>query len=210
MSIQAHSSKPRRGVAIVEFTLSMVFLVPLLLGVFIYGFKLVRSIQMQQIVRDLGHMYIRGINFRNPGPQQNARTLAAGFDLTNTGSSLVVLSKVRLITQVECNAGNAVSPTIPQGTPCANINKIVFVEQLTVGNPGNGQSTYGTPPLEPDYTVTIKNQTRTSTAIANGFATVLPLNSGEYAYVAEMINLTPELNIPGFSGQPQVYARAIF
>jgi hypothetical protein len=36
------------------------------------------------------------------------------------------------------------------------------------------------------------------------------LKAGELAYVAEMVNLTPDFNIPGLSGGPQVYTRAIF
>src|SRR3977135_1631859 len=76
------SPNRRKGVAIVEFTFSMVVLVPLLLGVFVLGFRLIRSLQMQQVVRDLGHMYIRGIDFRNPGPVSNAQTMAQSFDLT--------------------------------------------------------------------------------------------------------------------------------
>ena len=97
MKIQAQRTNKRRGVAIVEFSLSMVFLIPLLLGVLIFGFRLIRSLEMMQITRDLGHMYIRGINFRNPGPIQNAKTLASGYDLSATGSSVVILSKIKVI-----------------------------------------------------------------------------------------------------------------
>ena len=38
----------------------------------------------------------------------------------------------------------------------------------------------------------------------------MTLLAGEYAYVAEMVNLTNEFTIPGVGGGPQVYARAIF
>jgi Flp pilus assembly protein TadG len=203
--------KRRRGVAIVEFTLSMIFLIPLLLGTFIFGFRLIRSLSMVQITRDLGHMYVRGINFRNAGPQQNAQTLAQGFDLSVTGTSLVILSRVKVIQQADCDAANAVPPTpLPPGQPCANQNLPVFMEQLTVGNTANGTSSFGTPPLQADKTVSVRDQGRTIGAVAAGFSTAMTLNGGEYAYVAEMVNLTPDLNIPGFSGRPQVYSRSIF
>ncbi|HXK07924.1 MAG TPA: hypothetical protein VMS37_36360 [Verrucomicrobiae bacterium] len=214
-----HRSPNRSGVAIVEFTLSLVFLIPLLLGTFIFGFRLIRSLEMEQIVRDLGHMYIRGVNFRNPGPQQNAQTLSSGFDLSSTGSSLVILSTIRILQQADCDAAN---PLSPPGTPCTNLNNPVFTEQLTVGNAslqvgGNTvRSAFGKPPLQSDFTVTSVNQANNSGAAAgntgtlSGFAGILVLQAGEFAYVVEMFNATPDLNIPGFSGTPQVYARSVF
>jgi len=206
--------KPRqRGVAVVEFTLSSVVLIPLLLGTMVFGFRLIRAIEMQTITRDLGHMYLEQINFRNSGPQQNAQTLASGFNLTATGTSLVVLEQVKLEQQADCDAGNPMSPL---GTPCPNLNKTVFIEQLTIGNTSDGASHFGTPPFAPSppaaktYTVSAADQANNPAALANNFSSVMTLKAGEIAYVVEMINLTPDLNIPGFSGTPQVYARSVF
>lgn len=207
MGIHAKQTNSRRGAAIIEFSLSMVFLVPLVLGVLVFGFRLIRSLEMMQITRDLGHMYIRGINFRNAGPIQNAKTLASGFDLSSTGLSVVILSKIKVIQQVDCDAAN--SP-LPPGNSCVNLNKAAFVEQLTIGNTSSGASVFGTPPLQGDGTVTVKDQGGNSAAAANGFGAAITLKAGEFAYLSEMVNLTPDLNIPGFSGRPQVYARAIF
>ena len=202
--------KTQSGVAIVEFSMSLLFLTPLLLGAFVFGFRLVSSIQMMQITRDLGHMYIEGINFRNSGPVQNAQTLASGFNLTSSGTSVVILSEVKVEQQSDCDAANVAPP----GKPCANLGKAVFVEQLTIGNTSAGSSTFGTPPTTTINGVTNEvstvNQATSSSALANGFSSVLSLNAGEIAYVAEMVNQTPTLNIPGFSGKPQVYARTIF
>jgi len=200
----------RSGVAIVEFSLSLLFLTPLVLGVFVYGFRLVNSIQMMQITRDLGHMYIQGINFRNSGPQQNAQTLASGFNLTSTGTSVVILSQIKIEQQSDCDAAQIAPP----GKPCANLGKPVFTEQLTLGNAGSGSSAFGTPPLTTvngtTNKVTTVNQASSTLAVATGFGSVLTLNAGETAYVAEMVNQTPALNIPGMSGQPVVYARTIY
>ena len=82
MEKQEKAAPGRRGVAIVEFTLSLVVLIPLLLGTLVYGFRLIRAIEMQQITRDLGHMYLEGVNFRNAGPQQSAQTMSTGFSRT--------------------------------------------------------------------------------------------------------------------------------
>src|SRR5205807_6627733 len=123
----------RSGVAVVEFTLSLVFLIPLLLGTFVYGFRLIRSLQMEQIVRDLGHMYIRGVDFRTSGPISNAQTLAQSFDLTSSGTSVVVISQIKVVQQPDCDAANPLS--LP-GTHCTNLNTPVFTEQLMIGNTG--------------------------------------------------------------------------
>jgi Flp pilus assembly protein TadG len=222
LRIPYKSLKRRSGVAIVEFSLSVVVLVPLLLGTLVFGFRLIRSLQMEQIVRDLGHMYIRGVDFRpaNPGPTLIAKTLAQSFDLTATGTSVVVLSKITLVRQSDCDAAN---PTRPVGTACNNLNNPVFMEQMMVGNTSlriNGvssaKSQYGSPPLQADYTVTLADQANTPSAAAGvttgsrGFAALMTLKAGEFAYVTEMINATAELNIPGLSGSPQVYARSVF
>jgi len=214
-----HRRSRRSGVAVVEFSLSLVFLIPLLLGTFVFGFRLIRALEMQQIVRDLGHMYIRGINFRNAGPISNARTLSSGFDLTSTGTSLIVFSQIRILQQADCDAAN---PTSPAGTHCTNLNNPVFVEQITIGNTSlqiNGStahSVYGNPPVQTDKTVTAVNMANNvnaaagTTSPASGFAQLITLQAGEYAYVVEMFNATPDLNIPGLSGSPQVYARSVF
>lgn len=206
----ARARNKQSGVAIVEFSMSLLLLTPLLLGVFVFGFRLVSCIQMMQITRDLGHMYIEGINFRNAGPVQNAQTLASGFNLTSSGSSVVILSEVKIEQQSDCDA----TGLQPVGKPCANLGLPVFIEQLTVGSTSSGTSHFGTPPTTTingvTNEVTAVDQATNSGAVASGFGSVLSLNAGEIAYVAEMVNQTPSLNIPGFSGQPLVYARTIF
>ena len=203
-----------------EFALSLVFLVPLLLGTFVFGFRLIRNLEMEQIVRDLCHMYIQALNFRNPGPQQSAALLASGYDLSSTGTSVVIFSKIRLVDQTDCDAGN---PTKTAGTPCPNLNNPAFVEQVMVGNTSlqiNGvniaKSAFGTPPLDSNQMVSVADMANTSSAAAGntaggtGFAKVLVLKAGEYAYVTEMFNATPSLNVAGLTGAPQIYARSVF
>lgn len=211
--MQNRTNNRSKGVAIVEFSLALTLLVPLVLGTFVFGFRLIRSLEMEQIVRDLGHMYARGVDFRNSGPQQNAQTLAQGFDLTSTGTSVLIFSQVRVVTQADCDAQN---PTRTKGAPCTNLNMPVFTEQYTVGNSGltmNGtaaRSVFGTPPTETDHTVTAANQANNASAAANGFSGILTLQTGEFAYMVEMFNATPDLNVPGLSGSPQVYTRSVF
>jgi hypothetical protein len=209
----------RRGAAVVEFSLSLVFLIPMLLGTLVFGFRLIRNIEMEQIVRDIGHMYVRAVDFTQSGPQGNAQTLASGFNLTSTGTSVLVLSTIRILQQADCDAGNPLSPV---GTPCPNLNNPVFTQQIKIGNTTltingrNAASAFGTPPVQANDSVTAANMANNSAALAGntaaltGFSGVLALNSGEIAYVTEMFNATPDLNIGGLTGAPQVYARSVF
>ena len=209
----------QRGIAVMEFTFSLLFLIPLTLGVFVFGFKFIRSLEMTQVSRDIGHMYLRGVDFRNSLAQQTAQTLATGFNLTSTGTSRVILSELKLITASDCQDANKVAPIV-SGSDCVNLNHIVFTEQLAIGNSSVGVSHLGTPPVQSAtctplgpgtpcvYTVTVKDQGRNTAAQAGDFGMVL--KAGEIAYVAEMINSTPELNVPGLTGAPIVYSRAIF
>ena len=58
------SRKRQKGSMLVEFVLVMALvMVPLLLGTMVVGFNLIRSIQVNQINRDAGHMYARGVDF---------------------------------------------------------------------------------------------------------------------------------------------------
>src|SRR5262245_58902504 len=99
--MRIHNKTGERGINVVEFAMFLTLMVPLLLGTLVFGFKLIRNIEMIQITRDLAHMYVRGVNFRNAGPQSNAQTLAAEYALTSTGSSLITISAVRIITQAD-------------------------------------------------------------------------------------------------------------
>ncbi len=198
-----------------EFTLSLSVLVPLLVGTLVFGFRMVRAQQMNQITRDVAHMYSRGISFKTVGGVSEAQSLAGNFGLTSTGSSVIIFSTVTIETAAACLSATGSSN-------CANLNKPVFVEQIAVGNAGANSSYFGTPTsngslpsttgVSNDYSTTVSdtNKATQSWAVANNFANVLTLNSGEFAYVAEMYNNTTGLSVSGLTGAPQVYSRAIF
>lgn len=220
MRRRGRPSDRRRGAAILEFSLSLIFLIPLLLGTLVFGFRLIRNIEMEQIVRDIGHMYARAVDFTQPGPKANAATLASGFNLTASGTSVLILSTIRILQQADCDAAN---PKKPAGTHCTNLGNPVFVQQIMIGNTSltvNGNnvaaSAFGTPPVQSDDSVLLTDMANTASAAAgntsavSGFSKILLLNAGELAYVTEMFNATPDLNVPGISGTPQVYARSVF
>ncbi len=60
------------GNTLVEFALCLSFLTPLLLGLFSIGMNLTRNMQVTQVSRSTGLMYVRQIDF---SIQQNQRSI---------------------------------------------------------------------------------------------------------------------------------------
>jgi len=211
--------RPRRrnqlGATIIEFTLALQVLVLLLTGTYVFGFRLVQAQQLFQITRDLAHMYSRGVNFTAAGAAGEAQTLAGQFGLTATGNSVVILSTIQIETPAACLSATGAAT-------CPNLNLPVFVQQIAMGNMSELASPFGTPtangvlPATPsvanDYSTTVSpiDQANSSWAVAQTFNSVLALTAGEVTYMAEMSNNTVGLNVPGLTGSPHVYARAIF
>src|ERR1700730_3300633 len=78
--------KTQSGQEIIEFALVAILLVPTFLGTFIVGMNLIRSIQCNQMCRDLTDMYIHGADFSTYAMQTMAQRLAQGLNL-QIGSS---------------------------------------------------------------------------------------------------------------------------
>ena len=75
-----------------EFTLSLLVLTPLLIGTYVFGFRLVRKQQTDQITRDLAHMYSRGVNFKLSGAATEAMTKIDWPGATTPGSARTEVS----------------------------------------------------------------------------------------------------------------------
>jgi hypothetical protein len=212
--MKQHARRKQGGVAALEFALSLSFLTPLLIGAYAFGFRLVEAQDLFQITRDLAHMYSRGVDFTTSGGASEAANLAGRLTLTSTGNNVVILSTIQIETAAAClsTTGNS---------NCPNLNQPVFVQQVAVGNATAYSSPFGTPVgggalpattgVSNDYSVTVSaaNQANSSWAVAGNFNSVLALSSGQVAYMAEMITDTG-ISVPGLTGSPQVYARAIF
>jgi hypothetical protein len=213
------SRRPQQsGATIIEFTLSLAFLVPLLIGTFVFGFRLVQAQQVDQITRDLAHMYSRGIEF-NTSAASEAVSLAGQFGLSSGGNAALIFSTISLATTSDCQAFNGTNT-------CPNLGKPVFNEQIAIGNVTANASVFGTPVssgtlpattpaitgVSDDYSTTVTSaaQGGQSWALANGFSNVVTLTSGQVVYVVEMFDHTPALNVGGITGAPLVYSRAIF
>jgi hypothetical protein len=209
--------RKQAGATIIEFTLSLMFLMPLLLGTMVFGFRLVEAQQINQITRDLAHMYSRGVAFNTTAGTSEAASLSNQFGLTTNGSSVIIFSTLTLMTAAGCNTGTGGNTGL-----CTNLNKPVFTSQVAIGNSTANRSVFGTPTstgsltattgVSNNYsaTVTAANQASSSWAAAPNFANLVTLTSGQVVYMVEMINNTPALNVAGITGLPQVYSRAIF
>src|SRR3974390_3078956 len=127
----------QKGSMIIEFVLVMALvMVPLLLGTMVVGFNLIRSIQVNQINRDAGHMYARGVDFSSSGNGQVDRSIL--FQMapklavtTSSGVEVMVLSTIEYVGSNTCNS-------------CANLNHAVFTRQITLGNSALRASNFGT------------------------------------------------------------------
>lgn len=194
MACRTGERRRRGGAAIVEFVLSAALIyTPLILGTMVIGMNLIRAIQVTQLNRDAGHMFARGVDFSAVGNRQMLQYLAGGLDLTAAGKSVVILSQ---IVKVDC-------------VSCSNKNVAVIMRQIVVGNALLRASRYGTPPTGPGGMV--ENYENNPAAAAVNFdGSVMVMNPGEMAYVAEAYYRSTELDLPGFMTSTGVSARGIF
>jgi len=190
--MKSHTRRRRRGATVVEFTLSLTVLVPLLIGTLVFG-----------------------LSFTTTGATTEAQTLAGQFNLTSSGSSVVIFSTIQIETAAFCLAA-------VNNSNCPNLNQPVFVQQIAIGNTSANSSVFGTPTATGSLTATtgVSNNYSTTVsataqanspwAVATNFGSILTLAGGQEAYMAEMFNNTTGLSVAGLTGAPQVYSRAIF
>jgi len=204
------------------------------LGAFVVGMNLIRSIQCNQVCRDLDDMYIHGADFSTYPIQQEAQRLAQGLNLqmpsftgnanTNTGTSgngLVTVSQVMYIGGTSSNNCLAVG-----ANNCTNQNKFVFTEQIVFGNSslaGANTQTLGTPSGATLSTSGIVlNYITDSHAALSGSAqsnmqslwqttngSTTALVDGQVTYVVETYFQSPDLSVGSLAGNG-VYARYFF
>lgn len=206
----ASKRSPQRGSILVEFVLSSLFWVPLLMGTFVIGLNLLRAIQVTQVCRDAGHMFAYGIDFSQPGNQNLLVRLANGLNFSlSGGSGVVILSMVTSIGAAQCTAAGLQADT----THCPNMNQSVFTRRVIVGNSGARTSNFGTPNagiVDASGYISSASYLSDTSARAVGFGTLLPLAGGQLAYLTEMYLASPDIDWTNFMTGTGVYARVIF
>ncbi len=210
----------RRGNTIIEFGLVAIFLVPLFLGTINLGLSLGYNLQVAQIARDAGHMYVRQLDFSLDASKEVVVRMALGMGMTKTGGNgIVILTKVMYIGDDQCLAGG-----LAQGS-CPNWGRAVIVQRHTIGDSSLKTSTIGTPPAGlvltgPDAVSGLKmgdilpaNYLTQGSLITAATETLLPgMLAGETAYIVESYFKTPDWSLKQSYTQTAegVYARAVF
>jgi hypothetical protein len=224
ISVSTRRRKRQRGNEIIEFAVLAMFLVPLFLWGFVTGMNLLRMIQCTQICRDIGNLYIHGVDYSTYPAQQVAARLANGYGLqigssfsgndatndANSGNGYIVLSEVMY-------AGPNACSSLPVGTICTNENKYVFLQRIDFGNASlqiNGttvSSALGNPTAAASSAGIVQNYLTDSGAVAANFSSFMQtqIADGKVVYVAETFFASPDL---GFSAFPAggVYSRSFF
>ena len=195
-----------------EFLLVTILLIlPLLFGTFVFGMRLVRANQVEEVCRDAGHMYAYGVDFSQTSSQNLLVQLAQGLKMTPTsGDGVIILSTITYIGPNDCKAGGYSSGS------CPNVNNTVFTRRIVVGNPTlyvNAQaqrSAFGSPSLgilDSQGNISAAHYLGDASAIATNFSSVIPVTSGQFAYVAEAFFVSPDFNVLSPGG---ITARSIF
>lgn len=197
-----------RGNAMIEFALCMSFLTPLLLGTFNVGMNLGRNLQVTQLARNTGHMYVRWVDFSLPASQDLIVRLAHGLNLQREGGNgVVILTQVTVPTLDDCTA-----QSISAGQ-CVNQNEAVAIHRIAFGNLSLLTSRFGTPPynvIDSNGAIPPSEYLTNAAVRVPNWSSVLALGVGETAYIAEVYVKSPNWSLNGAGGSEGVYARAIY
>jgi hypothetical protein len=217
-------SRRQRGNEMFEFALVLALLGPLFLWMFVNSMNLLRMIQTNAICRDVGILYIQGMDFSTWLAQSVAQTLAQGYDLEigssysgnnatndgNSGNGWVVLSEIMYVGSASCS-------TLPSGTTCSNEGQYVYLQRFDFGNSsvifnGSGVSSQvGTPTASINSSGYVQNYLTDPGAVAPNFSRFMQtqLSDGQIIYVAETFFASPDLHFSSYPGGG-VYSRTFF
>src|SRR5665213_1419024 len=107
----------QKGQEIIEFAFVALLFAPLFLGMFITGMNLIVSIQANNMVRNLGNMYIHGADFSSYPYQQLAQRMGTGLNL-----------------QMPAFSGNLQSNMGSNGNGIIRITQVMYVGKTTDPN----------------------------------------------------------------------------
>jgi hypothetical protein len=210
--IQSNSNlskaKPReRGNSILEFGIVAPFMVVSLLGVVSLGLTLGRALQVNQVVRDTGHMFFDGVDFSVTSNQNIVGRLAYGMGLASdavgtintSGNGVVILTQVIEVGANECSMANLAANT----TACPNLGSLVIEKRIVIGNSSLRTSAFGTPTstlLLSDGSITPANYCTNASVVVptTSAAGSLSLSADQYSFIVEDYFVTPSLS--GFLG----------
>jgi len=199
-----------RGSSAVEFTFSLLVLMPMLMGTSVIGINLSRAIQVTQFCRDVAHMYAYGVDFSQAGNQTLLTNLAQGLNIqTSGGNGVVTFSTITFVGANDCTAAGLSANT----TSCPNLNQAVYTRRFVVGDPSKMSSHYGSPNsgiIGVDGYIAAADYLTNPSARAAGFSSLMSLSSGQFAYLTEAYVAAPDLDWKGYMSGTGAYAFNIF
>jgi len=202
----AKRKKREQGNSVLEFALVAIPTVMLMLGVVVLGINLGRSVEVAQVARDGGAMFVRGLDFSQSGNQQVLVRIAGPLNLQITGGDgLASMSKITFIPDPSC--GKPTDASYPDCTA----GKSVLMQRIVFGNttlPGTHYVTAGSVTF--DSQGNVANYAADPNAVISNFATALQLKPLEISYVTEAYFQTPDVNMQGFLSNTGIYSQAFF
>lgn len=181
----ARRRRNQSGLEMIEFALSSLFLLPIFLGTFVAGMNLIRANQCVHVTRDVGSLYMKGMDFSLSPNKDLAVRLANGLGLLNhpsSGNGVVILSQVTFIGDATCTANGLI------GSACTNRGQYVFTQRLTIGNTTLRTSSLGAPAATVNSAGMVQNYlTDPGARVVSSFASLWnpQLVDGQYVYVTE-------------------------
>jgi len=204
------------GSSLLEFALFSIFLIPLFMGTVTTGMGLGKSIQVSQVARDAGHMFVRQVDFSQSSNKEIIVRVSRGLNMTLTGGNgTVVLSQILMIGPTECTAAGLNSSS------CTNMNYPVITQRLVIGNGGLYTSAIGNPAsgiITSNGTITPNNYLTNVSCRANTLSTggtnpttgQLTLQNAERTFIAEAYFTVPELGFMNNNTAVNLYTRNYF
>lgn len=201
-------TKRQRGSSLVEFMLSTLVWVPLLVGAIGIGTEMVREIEVTQISRDAAHMHAYGVDFTLSGNKSLIVQAASSLGITATGGNgTIILSTIEMVSAADCQAAGLTADS----SHCANLNHAVWTKRLVIGNSSFSSAfdNTGAPVTDSSGAVTQNRILNTAADRVDQFSQALFLQPGQLAYVGEVFVRNDDLAWTGFGGT-SIYARSIF
>lgn len=193
-----------------EFSLSTMVWVPLLMGTYVIGFDLIRAIQVTTVCRDLGHMYAYGVDFTQTANQNLAYRLGSGIGLKAAGGNAVaILSSVTYIGPLQCTGAGVAADS----THCPNLNQAVIVRRLVIGDPTKRSSNFATPVasiVASDGYIDPGNYVKYPSVRAPQFNSLLAPTPGAFGYASEVYAAAPVQHWSSLMKTEGAYSNAIF
>ena len=202
-----------RGTAMVEFLLAAgLLIVPMFFGLIIVGLSLILANQVTEVCRDTGHMFAYGVDFSQSQSQLLVTNqLAQGLSMTPTGGKGVIyLSTFTYVDSTSCAAAGLQA----NSTNCPNINQIVAIKRLVIGNSSIQAGSFA-PSITPGIItsngdISSANYLTDTSVRAANFGNVITLTTGQYAYVSEMFVNPPLGGLWNLFNSSVVTARSVF